>query len=135
MSVLAAPLLRFVFGAAYVPGARAVPFLAVAALAGGAWKMLAADLAARHTTRDRLTSATAGLVTMVLADLVLIPTFGITGAAAGAALGYVAAVVIVLRVWCATTRLPGHALIGIRVGDLHTVRAGRPVAMTPGGAS
>jgi O-antigen/teichoic acid export membrane protein len=135
LSLLATPMLRIVFGAAYVPGARAVPFLAVAAFAGGAWKMLAADLAARHSTRDRLTSATAGLVTMVVADLVLIPAFGIAGAAAGAAVGYLVAAAIVLRVWSATTGRPTRVLIGIRTGDLDELREHRPVAMTSDGTS
>src|SRR3954468_22571987 len=111
-----------------------MPFLAVAAVAGGAWKMLAADLAARDSTRDRLTSASVGLVTMVAADLVLIPAYGITGAAAGAALGYLAATAIVLRVWCTTTGRPASVLIGIRSGDLDALRS-RPVAMTSRGVA
>ena len=134
LSLLAEPLLQIVFGAAYAPGARAVPFLAVAAVAGGAWKMLASDLAARHSTRDRLTSATTGLVAMVVADLVLIPAFGIAGAGAGAALGYVVAAAMVLRVWCVTTGHSSRVLVGIRVGDLDALRKRRPVAMS-GGAS
>ncbi len=133
LSLVAAPVLRILFGSAYAPGARTVPFLAAAAVAGGAWKMLSADLAARHSTRDRFTSATVGLMMMVAADLVLIPAFGLTGAAAGAALGYVAATVIVLRVWCATTGRPASALFGIRAGDLDAIRNRPPVAMTAGG--
>ena len=135
LSLLAEPILRIVFGTAYAPGARAVPFLAVAAVAGGAWKMLVADLAARHSTRDRLTSAVAGLVAMVVADLVLIPAFGIVGASAGAAFGYVLAAAVVLRVWSATTGRSGRALVGVRSGDLDAFRTRRPVAVTSGGAS
>jgi len=135
LSIVAEPILRIVFGAAYAPGARAVPLLAVAAVAGGAWKMLTADLAARHSTRDRLTSAMAGLAAMVLADLVLIPAFDIVGASAGAACGYTVAAAMVLRVWCATTGRSGRELVGIRVGDLDTIRARRPVTMTSGGTS
>ena len=135
LSLFATPLLRILFGAAYTPGARAVPFLAVAAFAGGAWKMLTADLAARRSTRDRLTSATAGLTAMVAADVVLIPAFGIVGAAAGAAIGYVVAAAIVLRVWCATTGRPASVLLGIRAGDLDSVRDRRPVSMSSRGAA
>jgi O-antigen/teichoic acid export membrane protein len=135
LSVLATPLLRIVFGPAYVAGARAVPFLALAALAGGAWKMLAADVAARHSTRDRLTSATAGLLTMIAIDFVAIPALGITGAAAGAAIGYLVAAAIVLRAWCATTGRSGRVLVGIRSGDLDAMRHRAPVAMGPGGTT
>jgi O-antigen/teichoic acid export membrane protein len=122
LSVFASPLLRLLFGPAYAAGAVAVPLLAVAAVAGGAWKMLAADLSARHSTHDRLVSAVVGTVVMVAADLVLIPALGIRGAAAGAAVGYVAAAVVVLRAWCTVTGRSPHALLGFRTGDLDVLR-------------
>jgi O-antigen/teichoic acid export membrane protein len=103
-----------------------VPLLAVAAVAGGAWKMLAADLSARDSTHDRLVSAVVGTVVMVAADLALIPTFGIRGAAAGAALGYLAAAGVVLRAWCSITGRAPHDLVGVRSGDLDVFRH-RPV--------
>jgi O-antigen/teichoic acid export membrane protein len=135
LSVLASPVLRVVFGPAYAAGASTVPLLAVAAVAGGAWKMLVSDLAARHTTRDRLVSASVGMATMVAADLVLIPAFGIRGAAGGAALGYVVAGAVILRAWCATTARPARSLVGVRVADFDVLRHRPTVSLGSGGPS
>jgi enterobacterial common antigen flippase len=99
VSLVARPVIDAVFGAAFGDAAVAVPLLAVASLAGGSWKILGADVVARGRTTPRLTSAIAGLVVMVVVDLVAVPTLGIAGAALGAAAGYAAAAACIARSW------------------------------------
>jgi O-antigen/teichoic acid export membrane protein len=95
--LIARPLIGAVFGAPFEGAARAVPLLVVASLGGGAWKVIGAEVVARGATGPRLTSASVGLVVMVLVDLVAIPAFGIAGAALGSACGYGVAAVVVSR--------------------------------------
>jgi O-antigen/teichoic acid export membrane protein len=135
LCLVAEPVIRLVFGPAYVGGARAVPFLTVAAVAGGTWKMLVSELSGRRSTHDRLTSVLAGSVLMVGADLWLIPVFGITGAAAGAALGYIFAAALVLRAWCRTTGHSPRVLVALRYDDLDAFRVEPHAAVQRSGVS
>ena len=104
LSLVARPVIDVVFGAAFGDAATAVPLLAVASIAGGAWKILAADVVAFGRTTPRLTSAIAGLVIMVAVDLVAVPTLGIVGAALGSAAGYAAAAACMARSWATEER-------------------------------
>ncbi len=99
LSVVARPLITTLFGASFAGAATAVPLLAVAAVAGGVWKVLGADVVAAGRTSPRLWSAAAGLVCMVAVDVVAIPPLGIRGAALGAALGYTVAALVLRRWW------------------------------------
>jgi antigen flippase len=99
VSVVAPTLITVVFGTAYSGAARAVPLLAVAAVAGGIWKIVAAEIVALGRTTPRLTSAVAGLGVMVGVDLVAVPLLGITGAALGSACGYAVAAGVVTCAW------------------------------------
>ncbi|MEO6469634.1 MAG: hypothetical protein ABIP21_11080, partial [Acidimicrobiia bacterium] len=96
------------------------------AIAGGAWKIVAADVAARTGTGPRLVSALVGLVTMVSADLLLIPAAGLRGAAIGAALGYSVALVTVVRSWHVQTRSSVLDLVGVRMADFEMLRRPSP---------
>lgn len=99
LSIVAQPLITTLFGASFGGAAAAVPLLAVAAVAGGVWKVLGADIVAAGRTSPRLWSASVGLVCMVAVDVVAIPTLGIRGAALGAAFGYTVAAAVLRRWW------------------------------------
>jgi O-antigen/teichoic acid export membrane protein len=117
-------VIDLLFGKAFVGAASAVPLLVVAAVAGGAWKVIGAEVVARGRTSPRLWSAGAGLVTMVLVDLVAIPRLGIVGAALGSACGYVAAAALLARSWLLRSRVvarpparvAGYAAVGAATG-------------------
>lgn len=117
LCAVARPLLTGVFGTAYARGASIIPYLTIAAIAGGAWKVIAADVAARVGTRPRLFSAVGGLVTMVLADMFLIPADGLQGAAIGAAGGYGVALAMVVWEWRRANHASGLDLVGLRASD------------------
>jgi len=99
VSIVSPRLITIVFGTAYSSAARAVPLLAVAAVAGGAWKIVGAEVVALGHTTPRLTSAVAGLAVMVAVDLAAVPLLGITGAALGSACGYAVAAGVVTLTW------------------------------------
>jgi len=122
--VLVAPWLTTeLFGADFRPAAEAVPFLALAALAGTVWKVVIAEVTALGHTRPRLTSAICGLVTMLLVDLVSIPALGIAGAALGSAVAYGAAALLVVRAWSRYTGRGVADLLGVPGRRAHVERA------------
>jgi O-antigen/teichoic acid export membrane protein len=104
LTLIDGPLVRTLFGASFAGATAAVPFLAVAAVAGGAWKVIGAEVVAHGRTAPRLWSATAGLVTMLAVDLVAVPRLGIEGAALGSACGYLVAALFVARAWAVQLR-------------------------------
>jgi len=107
LTLIDGTLVRALFGASFAGATAAVPFLAVAAVAGGAWKVIGAEVVAYGRTAPRLWSATAGLVTMLAVDLVAVPTLGIAGAALGSACGYLVAALVVARAWGTHLRRSG----------------------------
>ena len=99
LSVIARPVIGLLFGREFGAAAAAVPALAFGAVAMGVWKMVGSDAVARGAGWMRAASSLTGLVTMLVADLALIPAFGIAGAAAGAAVGYTASAIQIGRWW------------------------------------
>jgi O-antigen/teichoic acid export membrane protein len=113
LSLIAPTLTQTLFGADFRPAARAVPFLAVASLAGTVWKIVIAEVTALGHTRPRLWSAIIGLVVMLVVDLVTIPALGIAGAALGSAIAYAVAASLVVRAWGAVADRPVGDLLGL----------------------
>ena len=114
LSIVAGPLTRGLFGGSFASAADAVPVLALASVAGAVWKIVGAEVVALGHTRPRLTSAVAGLATMVAVDVVAVPAFGIVGAALGSAVAYAVAGAVVTRCWSTVTGRPVAELLGLR---------------------
>ena len=121
VSVAARPVIEVVFGPAYAGGAAAVPFLAMAAVLGGGWKILAAEVISGSGTHARLTTAGVGIAAMVAVDLLLVPTWGMRGAGIGAAVGYFAAMALIVRIWSRESGRSARELVGVRRGDLASI--------------
>lgn len=97
---IAAPvLIPVVFGRLYLGATTAVPFLLLASVLAAVWKVLGGAVVAMGKPSARLWSAGGGLVMMLIADVVLIPPFGIAGASAATALGYAAAAASMIISW------------------------------------
>jgi len=122
LSIVSGPLTRGLFGVSFASAAHAVPVLALASVAGAVWKIVGAEVVALGHTRPRLTSAVAGLVTMVVVDLFAVPAFGIVGAALGSAVAYAVAGAVVTRCWSTATGRPVAELLGLR----RPAHAGQP---------
>jgi O-antigen/teichoic acid export membrane protein len=99
MISVAKPLVEIAFGTRFAPASTVVPLLVAASLAGGAWKILGADVVALGASLPRLTSAAVGLAVLVAVDIVAVPTAGIDGAAFGSLCGYAAAALVVAVSW------------------------------------
>lgn len=99
LSLAGSVLVPALFGDAFAGAVDALPWLAVAAVVLGAWKLLLADLAARGQTRLRLTTALAATVVMLGADLLLVPRWGIGGAGMASLAAYGVAAAVTARAW------------------------------------
>ena len=121
LTLTARPVIELGFGTAYTGGTTAVPFLAIAAVVGGGWKILAAEVISGRGTRARLTTAGVGIAAMVAVDLLLVPTWGMRGAGIGAAVGYLAASALIVRIWSRESGRSACELVGLRRGDLASI--------------
>ena len=114
-------VIPLVFGSEFQASARLVPVLVVGGIALGMWKVANADLAARDQNQYRAYSALAGLAALVTADLALIPTLGLTGAAVGSSFGYGTAFVASALMWSRVTGSPVSDLLVPRRVDFLVV--------------
>ena len=112
-----------VFGAAFSPAVNAIPFLSLAAVGVGIWKLIGHDLIARGNARARLLSGVAGIVVMVVFDAVLIPRYGVIGAAAGAAAAYLVAAWLVLLAWRPSSGARIRDALLVRRSDISDLRS------------
>ena len=124
LTLTARPVIELLFGPAYTGGSAAVPFLAIAAVVGGGWKILAAEVISGRGTRARLTTAGVGIAAMVAGDLLLVPTWGMRGAGIGAAVGYLAAGSLMVRIWSRESGRSARELVGLRRRDLSSIFPG-----------
>jgi Na+-driven multidrug efflux pump len=77
------------------------------------WKIVGSEIVALGLTTPRLWSALAGLVVMVLVDLVAVHSMGIAGAALGSACGYAVAAVVVFKAWSTRANRSTKSLLGL----------------------
>jgi O-antigen/teichoic acid export membrane protein len=102
------------FSASYLPLLLLLP--GVWAL--GLWKNFMNDLSVRgYPTAKSYTSGVAMLVTLIL-DILLIPRWGILGAAIASSVAYLTAWGLALRFYCRITRYHPRDLLVIRLADL-----------------
>jgi stage V sporulation protein B len=100
-------LLRVAFGETYATGAAALTILLIATVPLALGRVLAADLKGRGRPGLVSASALAAVVATIVFDLVLVPAFGIVGAAVASVLTYTASAAVL--VW-AFRRVTGAAL-------------------------
>jgi O-antigen/teichoic acid export membrane protein len=128
--VLAEPVLGFVFGEAFAGGATAVRITAIAMLPLALTRVLGGDLKGRGRPGLVSIAALASVVVTIVADLALIPPFGLAGAAVASLLAYSTGAAVVLAAYRRTTGavlgrlLPGPADVRIALTELRRM-AGR----------
>lgn len=90
-------LVPAVFGDGFADAPDAILALLPGILAIAVWKTLVHDLAGRGFPTVKSTSAGLALLVTLAADLLLIPPFGIVGAATASSIAYTAAAVVAVR--------------------------------------
>lgn len=101
---LSKKIVIFAFGVQFYPSVSALIFLIPGILSFSIWKILANDLIAQgYPAQYSMTSALA-LVTMIIMDLILIPIFGINGAAIASSISYIAATIFIIFLYIKITK-------------------------------
>lgn len=99
-------IITLAFGQEFLPSSSVLVILLPGILSFALWKILANDLIAQgYPVRYSLTSGIA-LVTMIVLDLLLIPKFGINGAAVASTVSYIAAAASIIFIY---TRITGNS--------------------------
>jgi O-antigen/teichoic acid export membrane protein len=120
--IVAAPaIIPLVFGHSFDGATAAVPFLVVAAIAVGLWKLFSFNLLAQGDPRSRLVTGVAGLVVMVAMDALVIPRLGIAGAAAGSFVAYTAAAALCVGAWRRANGVPVRRILLVERGDVRAL--------------
>jgi O-antigen/teichoic acid export membrane protein len=133
LSLAGPAVVPWVFGADFQEAVVAVLPLSLAAIAVGVWKLVGHDLIARGDSHSRLWSGVLGIATMVALDAVLVPRFGVRGAAFGSLGAYAVASAVVVARWCRRFGVGPATLLVPRREDLtYILRRSRGVFSTTG---
>lgn len=89
LTAVGADLLEFLAGAKYLEGHRAIPFIIVGMLIGGVALLAAAGLTIMKRTKLMMGLVVLAAIANLLLNLVLIPTFGLQGAASATLISFI----------------------------------------------
>jgi len=124
MGVVGGPAILLLFGWEYI--GSIIPFLVllpgIAALGGSS--ILSSDLLARSKPKYAVIISYTTLLFQVLQNLVLIPHFGILGAAVSSTTSYIAALVLVSAFYIRESKVPARELLLRREDWVQTIKMG-----------
>jgi O-antigen/teichoic acid export membrane protein len=120
-AVFGAAWIGLLYGTAFAPAAGPFAVLLLGCVPFTLCVVQAAALGAVDRQEANLAAACVGLVVTVILDVLLIPRFGILGAAAASAISYLATTAVVLRAFTRTGSFPVSACVLPERGDLRYV--------------
>jgi len=107
LSIVSKPLILFIYGEAFAPSVIPLWLLMPGVVALSISKILTSDLAGRGLLQYGAYSSAISLVATIICDLVLIPRWGIAGAAVASSISYCIATLVVLFFY---VRISGNGL-------------------------
>jgi len=119
---LARPLIRMVYGEAFLGSLGPFLILLPGVVCLGGAKVLSADLGGRGAPGYNSIGALVSLVVTVILDLALIPGRGASGAALASSLAYATTLVYTYAIYAKLTRMPTWGLLRFGRSDLHALR-------------
>src|SRR5262249_27350554 len=108
----------------FVGAAKAFVVLLIGCIPFTLCVVLAAALAAVNRQSVNLTASAAGLLVTIVLDLLLIPRFGMTGAAVASAASYIVTTAVVARAFSRIGSVPLRSILLLQRGDLNYVTDG-----------
>jgi O-antigen/teichoic acid export membrane protein len=117
--ILSRPLVEFIFGSAFLPSVMPLLILLPGIIAFGIGGVIAADLSGRGRPEFAIYSSLACLVTNIFLNIILIPKWGISGAALASSIAYWVDTLIIIFVFLKISRRPLHEFLLIRREDFH----------------
>ncbi len=122
VSLLSYPMIRILYGQAYLPAAPALILLMPGVWALSLGKLLAIHLAGAGRPKVGTVAAVASLAATLALDLLLIPIMGILGAAIASSLAYMVSTVIIVRAYTLATGQSLADVAVMRPADWRTLR-------------
>ncbi len=114
---LAAPLIRILFGSTFLPAVAPFIILLPGIIAFGIGGVLASDLAGRGKPQYAVYSSLTCLIINIILNIILIPKWGISGAAAASAVSYWADTLVILIAFWKISKKPLSEILLIKVQD------------------
>lgn len=102
--VLSKKIVILAFGIQYQPSATALMLLIPGILSFTIWKILANDIIAQGFPTQYSWSSALALLTMIIMDIILIPIFGINGAAVASTISYTTATIFIISIYLKITK-------------------------------
>jgi O-antigen/teichoic acid export membrane protein len=115
--ISARPLIQLFFGPAFLPAAKPLVMLLPGVVSLSFARVLTSDLAGRGRPEFGSFAAFVSLATNIPLNLVLIPKWGICGAAAASSLAYCLATVVVLTAFSRLTKIAWSDVLLMKAGD------------------
>jgi O-antigen/teichoic acid export membrane protein len=122
LALISPALIEVVFGAEFVDAARAIALLMPGVVLFGATNVMAGHLAGEGRPALNAGVSAASLVVTVALDLLLIPEFGMAGAAVASSAAYVSATVVMAWLFRRSTGIGMRMTLVPRVPDLERIR-------------
>jgi O-antigen/teichoic acid export membrane protein len=104
-------MIELVFGRDFIPALEPLLIMLPGTMSLTLWKIIANDMIAQGYALEYSFTTAIALVAMVVFDLLLIPRFGISGAALAATIAYVLATAAIIALYLRRTRLPFKSLV------------------------
>jgi O-antigen/teichoic acid export membrane protein len=124
-------VIRLLFGEAFVPAYGPMRLLLPGAWALGLWRMIMVDLSVRGFPLYKTYTAAVAVGMTVALDLLLIPLWGVPGAAVASSLAYGAALGLGLRLYSRVTTFSPRELLLPRRTDFALARTKLRTGLAP----
>lgn len=124
LAILAKPLLQILYGTAFEPALTAIWLLLPGVAVFGSARVLGAHIAGLGRPHLNLVVSASSLVVTLALDLLLIPSFGMNGAAIASTASYASAAGVMALLFSRSTGVPLLGVFVMRRTDLRRVAAG-----------
>ncbi len=122
MSVLISPFIAYIFGNDYLGSVTPLLALLPGVVVFSSARVLANDLAARGKPELNMHASALSLVVNISANIMLIPKYGLTGAAMATSLCYVSTYVYIVHMYCRLTDVAVKEVMFIQVLDMIKIK-------------
>lgn len=120
--ILGEQMIELVFGRDFIPAFIPLLIMLPGTMSLALWKIIANDMIAQGYALQYSFTTAIALGSMVVFDLLLIPRFGISGAAMASTIAYVLATTAIIFLYMRRARIPFRSLVLPTRGDLYFYR-------------
>ena len=117
IAIASYPIIYYLFGEEFIPAVKPMLFLLPGITTLSVSKIFAADLSGRGSPQYAIYGSTSSLISNVFLNLILIPRFGIGGAAIASSISYTIASTILFLAFINVSRIPWKDTLFLKSSD------------------